>query len=417
MVLLIIEYLFIIPFILVMCAICMMSIWGYLSTIFNKSSSMTKQGHMLFWGIGIPMGILIFIFSKDILTIVEVPTTLTDFKNEIIEDLKTIGKLIVGIAGGGILVWLGIGLLTICATPLYLLMVRISNLPFKRIKLHYQRLLRSIDFIESHEIDFFKLRCIDFKSINSLPFNFSKKFFINPRRFDRKREGKRYSSGYGTADSYKNIQEYSKESNWRNEVIINRVKYLTVFSNISTSKNMLKFQFLINYLYIPLTIIFSIIEYHFFNYLFCLPILYSCLYFFIKKKYPKDFKIEYYNFKTGQYYLAAVLAIIPGLMTLNYIVQTLFKVRNYDNDYLLWDLGFTLLIIIFILLSDLYDYILENFMNSIFCRILLNEKLFCYFYTLKCFEVHLEERVNIESDSKTKEEKWFYIKFNPDIDK
>ena len=162
---------------------------------------------------------------------------------------------------------------------------------------------------------------------------------------------------------------------------------------------MLKFQFFINYLYLPLTIIFSIIEYHFFDYLFCLPILYSCLYFFLKKKYPKDFKIEYYEFKTGLFYLIAGTLLIPGLMTLNYFVQTLSIGRTYDSDFFYFDLGFTLLIIIFILLSDLYDYILENFMNSIFCRILLNEKLFCYFYTLKCFEVHLEEWVKIEDNS------------------
>lgn len=426
MVLLVIGSLFIIPVILISCAICIMSIWGYLSTIFNKSSSLTKQGHMMFWGIGIPMGIFIFVFLKDVLPILEFPTTLIDFKNEILEDFKTFGIVIAGVVGGGVIMWGGLGILVISLTQLYLIINKYINSPFKNTKIYYRKFLKNInnkDYLKSLtgfiEINSFKQKCIEFESINSLPFNFKKTFFIHPTSFDRKRKGERYNGGgYGTPDSYKSIEEYSNDWYWRDRVKVNRVNYLKFFSNNFPSKNMLKYQFMVNNLYIPITFIFSIIEFHYFNYFFCLPILYSCLYFIIKKKYPKDFKIEYYEFKTGLYYLVAATLLIPGLAMLNYFVQTLSIGRAYDNDFLYFDLGFTLFIIIFNLFSDLYDYKLEKFMNSIFCRILINEQLFCFFYTLNCFEVRLEESIKVSNELNEIEEveKRFNIKFNPEID-
>lgn len=403
----IIEYIIKSPIIQLMLGSCLMLIWGYLNGLFTKSDN---DLHYIIWGTSFIIGVLIhsYVFIYSISDFIK---NLVELRDRIIEDYKGFGVVIVILIGGGTILWLVIGILTITLTTFYLIGKKIFNIPFIRIKIHYRSLLRSIDFLlKNLETGSFKQRCIDFKSINSLPFNFKSKFFINPKRFDRKREGKKHSD-----NSYKNIQEYSEEGNWSHEVRINRVNYLKVFSNISTSNNMLKFQYIINYLYIPLTIVFSIIEYHFFNYLFCLPILYSVFYFFIKRRYPKDFKNDYYKFNTDTYIISAVL-YIPVLSGINYLVQKIFIIRTYENDLIYWDLGFTLIILFFILLSDVYDYVLEKYMNSIFCRILVNEKLFCYFYTLNCFSVHLEEWVKIDDDLDRKEKKWFYIKHDSDID-
>jgi len=406
----VIEYILNSPVTQFMIGGCLMLVWGYLNGLFAKSDD-NKDFHYIIWGSIFILGLIIH-SSVHNYSISDYTKNLVELRDSLMRDYEGFGVVIVILIGGVTIMYLVIGILTITLTTFYLIGEKIFNIPFIRIKINYRRLLRSIDFLILHSLETysFKQKCSDFKSINSLPFNFDDKFFINPRIFDRKREGKMYSE-----DRYKNIQEYSEESNWRNKVTINRVNYLKVFSNISTSNNMLKFQYLINYLYIPLTIVFSIIEYRFFNYLFCLPILFSTFYFFIKKRYPKDFKNAYYKFNTDTYILSAVL-YIPILGCLNYLVQKIFIIRTYENDLIYWDLGFTLIILFFILLSDVYDYVLEKYMNSIFCRILVNEKLFCYFYSLNCFSVHLEEWVKIDDDLDRKEKKWFYIKHDSDID-
>lgn len=415
MIVLVIEYLLTIPVTILMVGICLMLIWIYVKGLFSKSAKFEGIFHYIVWSNTIIVGWMIYSYITDF-SITDYPTSLNELKEEVVGDLKTTGIVILGIAGGGVLMWLGIGLLTLCATPLYFIIKRIFNSPFKRIKIHYRRLLKSLDFIESLETESFKLRCNKFKSINSLPFNFNEKFFINPRQFDRKRKGKRYSGGYGTTpDRYKNVQEYSEESNWRYEVIINRVNYLNIFSNFSTSKKMLTFQSIVNNLYIPLTIIFSIIEYHYFNYLFCIPIIYTVFYFFVKKTYSKDFKVEYYDLKI--FNLLIMVFLIPFFALFYSIFYSFIIDIDYSDNYLGYDIIFTFLIVFINLMSDLYDYIVEKFMNSIFCRILLNERLFCYFYTLKCFEVQLEEWVKIDDKSNREEKKWFFIKYDPDIDK
>ncbi len=404
----VIEYILNSPVTQFMIGGCLMLVWGYLNGLFAKSDD-DKDFHYIIWGSIFILGVIIH-SSVNNYSISDYTKNLVELRDGIIRDYEGFGVVIVILIGGLTIMYLVIGILTITLTTFYLIGEKIFNIPFTRIKNSYRYLLRSIDFLNNLETYNFKQRCIDFKSINSLPFNFKNKFFINPKRFDRKREGKKHSD-----NSYKNIQEYSEESNWSYEVRINRVNYLKVFSNISTSNNMLKFKYFINYLFIPLTIVFSIIEYHFFNYLFCLPILYSVFYFFIKRRYPKDFKNDYYKFNTDTYIISAVL-YIPVLSGINYLVQKIFIIRTYENDLIYWDLGFTLIILFFILLSDVYDYVLEKYMNSIFCRILVNEKLFCYFYTLNCFSVHLEEWVKIDDDLDRKEKKWFYIKHDPDID-
>ena len=192
-----------------MVGICLMLIWIYVKGLFSKSAKFEGIFHYIVWGNTIIVGWMIYSYITDF-SITDYPTSLIELKEEVVGDLKTTGMVIVGIAGGGVLMWLGIGLLTLCATPLYFLIVKISNLPFKRIKTQYRYLLKSIELLNNLETNSFKQRCIDFKSINSLPFNFNKKFIINPRCFDRKREGKRYSGGYGTPDRYKKFKNIRK---------------------------------------------------------------------------------------------------------------------------------------------------------------------------------------------------------------
>lgn len=357
-----------------------------------------------------------FIYNNPIDIINDIPNNANDFKSELLSESKGFLHILFLIIFCVVILGIGVSGIYLICTLLWKLIQKIISIPFTKIKTHYRKFLKNIekkDFINQYtgllKLDSLKQKCTEFDSINSLPFDFKKEFFLPSNFFDRKREGEKFSD-----NRYKNLIEYTKDlDTWDKKIQINRGNYLNVFSNNFFSKTLLKYQFIFKYLYIPISILLFLIGFFYYENLYFLPIIYSISHYIFEKKYFKYFipSKKHINDKlTFHFFLILCICLI--LSVFGGILETIFTL---PKNQLLIDLVLILVVLIINIIGDLYDYYLEYYMRVIFNRILTNEKMFCFFYTLNCFEINLDVWIYNDDNNRGHRES-FNTKFNPKID-
>jgi hypothetical protein len=262
-------------------------------------------------------------------------------------------------------------------------------------------------------LDSIKINCNEFQSINKLPFNFKKEFFLLPSYFNNKREGK-YS--FYERDKFKNLFEFIILSDRWNEIKLVRENYLNFFSMNFFSKKLLRYKLLVNNLYLPLSLIFPLIVFYLNGQILLLSTIYAFFHFLILKK---SLFLEHTTFEYKPSKWMAYFAVSSVVLMIPFFIYSEFKEYDKyssDNFMLSIDIAFAGIIFLIILSSDLYDYFTEIYMISIFSRILKNEKLFCFFYTINCFEINKKGSIEVEGKPGWSTDHWYRIKFDPKID-
>ncbi len=432
MILKVFDNLFLIIGVVIYLIISLICLWVFLTGVLLKSetyklsswfgkgvSSEAIYGRFLILVIPI-LGFFLFFSDFTSYLLESLPQNFDELKSGIIYDGKGFLTILFIIIAYLLIVTIGLGGIYFFYLLVFKLIKIIARIPLNKIKKHYRKLLINIsnkDYINTYtgflSLDSIKKSCNEFQSINNLPFDFKKEFFLLPSYFDNKREGK-YS--FYERDKFKNLFEFIIYSNKWNEIKLVRENYLNFFSMNFFSKKLLRYKWLVNNLYIPFSLIFPIIVYYLQGQILLISTIYAFFHFLFLKKclLLERPTFEYKSIKWLAYFaISSMVLMIPFFV---YFIIKEYDKFYRDNGMLSIDITFAVIIFLFILFSDLYDYFTEIYMISIFSRILKNEKLFCFFYTINCFEINKKGSIEVEGKPGWTTEHWYRIKFDPKID-